>query len=483
MSLLHSPLSWIGLALVLAGTILICLQRRSSRRWGFKDVVKDPSRWRAMAELWDGSDRNAEAAKSWDDRRVGEAVREFIFDVKTARDAWPQARLLHGLGRRTHAPILALLADPSLAERWIKPTGVDLLPETPFKRACDLLREDPPIEVIPLLAPFLSNTDSKIRNSAALILAETGATTAIPHVRTALKDPEPYVRSYAMMGLTSAAEDRRLDQAEAVSLFDDVARLLGDTESARDAAKLLCTLDRKRALELMASNRYLVSEAPTLAAILDVLADQKAPVERMMLLPLIDSLESVSEHDSRRFALGDALRLLGHQRDRRDQARLEAALDHPNSRIADDAASGLLAIYGLEDYEKRIHEAYRDDRETALSEPQRWSEAVSMCNSEVCNGGLSQYFFNSSGNDWQLALRGLEAIGSREYLSLLREALAAFGHNGPSTDRDTRQDQLSRIVRKNDKVFEHLETRWYKHPESLSALTAKYVIAHPEAFR
>jgi len=107
--------------------------------------------------------------------------------------------------------------------------------------------------------------------------------------------------------------------------------------------------------------------------------------------------------------------------------------------------------------------------------------AVLMYDGEVNNGGLSQYFFNSSGDHWRDALAGLEAMGSTERLAVLREALSRFGKDGPSQDRA--QEELAKLARKNDALFDVLDDRYYKSKEVIEALTKRYVLKNSDAFK
>jgi hypothetical protein len=106
-----------------------------------------------------------------------------------------------------------------------------------------------------------------------------------------------------------------------------------------------------------------------------------------------------------------------------------------------------------------------------------------MCDAEINNGGLAQYFVNSSGDYWREALAGFEAMGFREKFGALKEAIALFGDNGPSSNRSVRQDQLSKLYRKSDAIFEALDSRYYDSSEVVEVLTARFVLENPESFK
>ena len=162
---------------------------------------------------------------------------------------------------------------------------------------------------------------------------------------------------------------------------------------------------------------------------------------------------------------------------------LELHLTHANDKVASGAAEGLIASHGLNGYRERIWDRLKARGLDGPTESQRHHFAVNVLDGEVRNGGLSQYFFNSGGGDWRIAVAGLEAMGSKERLAILQEAIAMFGKDGPSTDRDGRMKQLSGLVKANEKLFDALEVRYYKSGENLDVLMTRYVLKNPDAFK
>lgn len=70
--------------------------------------------------------------------------------------------------------------------------------------------------------------------------------------------------------------------------------------------------------------------------------------------------------------------------------------------------------------------------------------AVYWCTSEVCNGGLHQFFFNSTGVLAPEAVAGFRAIGMPQTAALVAEAMASLGSPYPR-DREERQDALDAL--------------------------------------
>jgi len=166
-----------------------------------------------------------------------------------------------------------------------------------------------------------------------------------------------------------------------------------------------------------------------------------------------------------------------------DRDFLRARTTHSVERVAQGAAAGLLCSFGLEGFEQRIWDTENRSGYESLSKQQRLYSAVFECDAEINNGGLAQYFVNSAGNHWRDAVAGFKAMGFKERLDILNQAIAMFGGDGPSIDRSVRQDQLSKLYKRNDRIFEELESRYSKSSEVVEVLAARFVIENSEGFR
>jgi hypothetical protein len=198
---------------------------------------------------------------------------------------------------------------------------------------------------------------------------------------------------------------------------------------------------------------------------------------------LIESLETKEMKYPWTYALGEALRLLGQQQRDEDRDFLRSRTAHSEERVAQGAASGLLCSFGLDGFEQRIWDAEERSGYEALSERQRFYNAVFMCDAEINNGGLAQYFVNSSGDHWRDAVAGFKAMGSKERFGILQEAIAIFGSDGVPKDQSVRQQQLSKLYRRDDTIFDELNSRYNESTEVVEVLTARFVLANPEDFR
>jgi hypothetical protein len=76
-----------------------------------------------------------------------------------------------------------------------------------------------------------------------------------------------------------------------------------------------------------------------------------------------------------------------------------------------------------------------------FSQSQRIVRAILLYVSEVCNGGHSQFYSNSSGIVWRDAMAGFEAISVPKGAAILAISAERLG-GSPSLDRDERNEQL-----------------------------------------
>ena len=483
MTQLRSPLFWFFVAVVgvLAGFLIH--RSLSSRSWGFKGLVKNPDLWNKMSNNRSEVEKQTQAAQDWSSPQIADAVRHFVFDVKSGRDAWGEKRILISLEARVHPAIIAVLQDASVRPKLTVPAGTDLMPEAPLNRLCDLLAERPPVEVVDLLAPFLNEPSSQIRKDVALVIGNVGTPSIIELLRKALSDADEYVRSYALMGLRRAMKDGHLDDRCKIELFRDLQQLIAEGKNADVGASLLLEFEKQRAVDFFLSEEIFTPKSKSLHKVLEAMGERKLPVPRERLLALISELEVFKLEYPRTYTLGAALRLLGQHQKLEDRPFLEARMAHSEDRVAEGAASGLVASQGLEGFQQQLWDKESADGFNALSLPQRHFSAVNMLDGEVNNGGHAQYFVNSGGDHWKKALEGLEAMGCAERAVILREAIGKFGKNGPSINRQTRQLELAKLARKDDTLFESLDSRYYKCSEVIDVATARYAIHNAEAFK
>lgn len=113
-----------------------------------------------------------------------------------------------------------------------------------------------------------------------------------------------------------------------------------------------------------------------------------------------------------------------------------------------------------------------------LSEPERVFFGVWILEGEVGNGGFSQYYVNSSGDQATYAPKALRAIGAYQTAKVVTRANAVFGSAGPPADRDARIAAMDRLPPGSEDTWTATDSDFYAYPEDLTKLLAAYVRKH-----
>jgi hypothetical protein len=104
---------------------------------------------------------------------------------------------------------------------------------------------------------------------------------------------------------------------------------------------------------------------------------------------------------------------------------------------------------------------------------------------EVDNGGLKQFFGNSSGMLWAHVARGLKLLGAQEHAAVLSMAIRDFPGQAPSIERAERQHALREFTKEQQDRWRASEDHVYRLGgffSTLRPLWSKYIEYHPEDF-
>ncbi|MEI8383583.1 MAG: DMP19 family protein [Planctomycetota bacterium] len=116
----------------------------------------------------------------------------------------------------------------------------------------------------------------------------------------------------------------------------------------------------------------------------------------------------------------------------------------------------------------------------ALSRLQRDALCIMNFQAEINNGGMHQYFYNSSGDFAKETPDVMRRIGADEVTVLLDRANGYFGASGPPTNRDTRMEQLLSLPENRQQEIHDLTDEFYDAEDrglSLADLFDAYVLS------
>ena len=114
--------------------------------------------------------------------------------------------------------------------------------------------------------------------------------------------------------------------------------------------------------------------------------------------------------------------------------------------------------------------------------PQKVFSAIWAVESEVNNGGFSQYFINSSAESASFVAQALETIGAPKTASICDRAITIAFPGGLPPTEGTIQSVASDF---SDNILDRLQPldqEFIAYPHNLTDLLFAYVTEHPEEF-
>ncbi|MEO1530065.1 MAG: DUF4375 domain-containing protein [Planctomycetota bacterium] len=460
-------------ALLLVGVAVIAsrIKKQAKGEPGFREFVKNPELFEEYITDGDGESFDESEVASWDDEQIHQQVTRF---VSGDDDSYELSEALESLIPKTHDALLSIL-------RHGKVDAEQSLDEDSIDRLCDLFDGSMPAEAFPLLEPYLTHPSDKFRKACVLAVAETGLAEALPAVRRAMKDDDEFVRSYALIGVDRANENDRIAEELVEGVLPEIEGLIRRDQNGDKTSSLLAELDADRASSFLLSPEILALENGQLYNILRTINRFDFEISRDQVLSLVNQLRDRELDFPNNNILGESLDLLGKFKVSEDRELLQKYSEHPIEEVAEGAARGLVEANDLGDFRTRLWE--KEESGEVLSKEQQLYRAVLILDAEVNNGGHSQYFFNSSGDEWQLALEGLKVMGFKERLAIFDGILALFGEDGPVNDQSIRSDQLADIYTEHEEAFDEFDGRYYQCEENVEVVMMRYVIRNADAFK
>jgi hypothetical protein len=125
--------------------------------------------------------------------------------------------------------------------------------------------------------------------------------------------------------------------------------------------------------------------------------------------------------------------------------------------------------FGKQDFEKQ-------------SEPQKVFSAIWEVESEVNNGGFTQYFENLSCGSAKFVTKALELLGAPKTADICRRAIACAFPEGLPEDPDAIGAAACEFSEATTDSLGELDQEFYSYPHDLTELLFDYVSKHPEEF-
>ncbi len=106
-----------------------------------------------------------------------------------------------------------------------------------------------------------------------------------------------------------------------------------------------------------------------------------------------------------------------------------------------------------------------------------------LLDAEVNNGGFHQYFWNSSGEFSDIALKGLKLIGDKDRAALLEQAIKIYKTEEPTMEQFKEKGNDDAFL-KSEKTtkLSPLDDMYYAIKKTLEHFQIRFIRSHPKAF-
>jgi hypothetical protein len=140
-----------------------------------------------------------------------------------------------------------------------------------------------------------------------------------------------------------------------------------------------------------------------------------------------------------------------------------------NEVLIDLSASERTAFGRSEDFESQ-------------SIPQKIFSSIWALESEVNNGGFSQYFFNSSCETAGFVAEALDSIGAPRTADICRRAIATAFPAGLPVEFEAIRSAAADFPSETEERLDALDKEFFQYPHNLTELLFVYVSNHPAEF-
>lgn len=117
-----------------------------------------------------------------------------------------------------------------------------------------------------------------------------------------------------------------------------------------------------------------------------------------------------------------------------------------------------------------------------LSEPEKTFVYIDIFEGELNNGGLFDFFYNTSGAFAHQVLDAYQAIGAEESAAIVSQAIALFPDLPVSKDLFSRRQLLSNLKHTVLDEWEKLETQFFISEEAIVTLLIDYITINKTYF-
>lgn len=425
-----------------------------------KRVVNDPAysdqlsaRLKRRSQLLDEASEASPPA----DFEIPGLIRELLSPDKDLADAADTR--LRAADKRAVPLLLQTLDDPRCT--WDQDVPGDY-GSSPALRVCRLLSIAPCRVLGDKIGHLVDCTDRQTKGLAIEARAALGRSIEVPFVLECLNSKELSRHERAQEGIEKAINERWAEPEFVSAVVEWSRKSIFDptTRHSGWGVRFFAAHGGPDAIETLQSSEILnLNNYRTVHFALAELASRG----RSLPKPLLQSLlgKSLSEKSwPWPWAFEPSLKLLAAVDSATAAGVAAENLCHENETIARAAIDCVRESNGLPEYWKANH-----PEAMTLSHEERaivnHLDACSAALGQIGNGGLSQYFFNSSGDDWPRACEALRAVGYPEGAEILERAANMIAPKHQSVDRSTRVQRIANFTSKQSDELDSLSGHFW----------------------
>jgi HEAT repeat protein len=413
-------------------------------------------------------------------RYIDKLVRRLL----DARTAWDARKELSMMGSPAVPALSAALNDSRFHETERKDARIP----APLELVLELLVPHGPDQVLSAALPLVNSPSDEVRKTAALQLASLGRAETLPVLVKLLEDSDGYVRSYVRIGVDRALSDGRCNDEFRRGMYEALLKQCDQDwpGTLNDAPQTIVALDPARAVIDFASPRWLSADNPNVYHLLQACNEARLSLPENLVRSLLDHSLPLAVGERcypHQYVVAAALEALARCIGDRAKPILEQALTSDQEEIQEFAVKGLATLVGLDDPVKFVLDRVHKVGFEGLSVPQRVVYCGFLFDAEVCNGGIMQFFGNSSGDQAIETLEALRVLNHAEAYRALDTAMNLVGPSAREPDRDMRLAAFEDRYDDLQTRFGPLESAYYGTKGLLRQRMLLYAVANAKHFR
>jgi hypothetical protein len=379
---------------------------------------------------------------------------------------------------RTEAALRAALRDPAIT--WTAPAA-DCDP--PAAKVVTLLGQIPSRWLADAIAHLADDEDWRKYGPAVEARAARGLAGDLPAVIRDLESGEGVRVRSAEEGVERGIEKEWAEAAFVEGLLAWARRCALDPGACRSqwAVKFFADRGGAAAIDALQSPSVLsLDNERNIHSVLGALDSAGVRLRPELLREFIAKSLASDEQWPWQWVFERALKLLW--RVHPDEAMRVAGenVENSHARFAEDSIEFLRRAHGLPrpwEAAAREGEGLAEGDRQILETLNDTTEALG----EIGNGGLSQYFFNSTGDRWEVHVKALRAIGLERGAEAILEGLRVLGLQGRAREREERIRAYAALGEEGERKLDALTRElWGVNGERAQF---RYMLRHRELFR